>query len=380
MNVQLPPCAPPPQTVITSSPSFHRSRAIFKRDGRSTMKEDSRECSPGSLSTCLRDEKPDSARSLQLLLPCGCAAVDWKKLATNSMNDEIRSFFDDLVVVVSEESGHWLPNSQWPGGYGGRSSRATHSGGLKDMHLARVWRGPHNRTVRTRYIVARDIKQCGGALHSFSSYTLAARCWSGPCWLGKLWRPIMARKLKAQSTRPARRPNRGFWLGEGASLQSGGRQDRRRPLDMAWKFGFQEFQGPEAGTSTSRGRGPTLCLHVDLQGRSSRDLLSGCPRPRPHLLCARWCRVVGRLVACGSGWRRGSRPYGPNPRLRPLTTCLPSGKALRQACPKVEKQKMVSISWLCHREWLQGCAIFFGDRVKKNDEECKLFCNFIPCK
>ena len=28
------------------------------------------------------------------------------------------------------------------------------------------------------------------------------------------------------------------------------------------------------------------------------------------LLYARRCRVVGRLVACGSGWRRGSRPYG----------------------------------------------------------------------
>ena len=152
----------------------------------------------------------------------------------------------------------------------------------------------------------------------------------------------MARKLKAQTTRPASRPNRGFRLGEGASLQPYGRQGRRRPLDVAWKFGFQEFQGPKPGTPTSRAAGPpcasTSTSKVATPGTSCLVALT------LTLLYARRCRVAGRLVACGSGWRRGSRPYGPNPSMRPLTACLPFEKALRQAGPKVVKQKMMSIS------------------------------------
>ena len=44
------------------------------------------------------------------------------------------------AVVVSEESGHWLPNSSDQVAMAD-DRHEPHSGGLKDMHLARVWRG-----------------------------------------------------------------------------------------------------------------------------------------------------------------------------------------------------------------------------------------------
>ena len=138
---------------------------------------------------------------------------------------------------------------------------------------------------------------------------------------------------KAQTTPPASRPNRWFWLGEGASLQPNGRHDQSRPLDMAWKFGFQEFQGPEPGTPTSRGRWPTLCLHVDLQGRSSMDLLFGRPRP-PLCSPVQSCRPSSGLRERLATWLHTLRP---NHSTQPFIACLLSGKAL--------SNKFCMLSW-----------------------------------
>jgi hypothetical protein len=71
------------------------------------------------------------------------------------------------AVVVSEESGHyWLPNSSDQVAMADDRHEPHNSGGPKRIC---IWRGsgagpcgPHNRTVRTRYIMARDIKPGGG--------------------------------------------------------------------------------------------------------------------------------------------------------------------------------------------------------------------------
>ena len=41
---------------------------------------------------------------------------------------------------------------------------------------------------------------------------------------------------------------------------------------------------------------------------------------------------------------------------------------------------MVNISCFSQKAWLEICVMFFRDGVEGNDEECKLFLDFVPCK